>query len=159
MTHRNGPVVEHKVIVHSDGREEWVPAITGQSQKYAAPASIKIVLSEDGDGSKWDIGNWLRNALARWSEEEITLSLVCFDFSIVKTNLLNQLVPLDGKHRWKVLMLTDGKDLTNTAILDKILNAHIDELYIYPSDIGSENLNPRIVEAVKYLVDLRGSRM
>lgn len=156
-THRHKPVVVYKVIVHSDGREQWVPKRNIHSDP--APASIKVILSENGAESKLDIGNWLKNALARWSENEISISFVCFDFAIVRTNLLQHLSSLNVKHRWKIMLYTDGKDFTSTSVLDKLLQAPVDELYIYPSDLGSEQLNPRILEVVKDLVDLRNSRM
>lgn len=135
-----------------------------------APAEIWIYLTDPArdthagpahPAEQWDFEKWMHEAASRWADKEITLYIVSFDAGLTRNNLLCKLRrPAEAIGKWRIILVTDGKDLTNTAMIDRILRCGLDELQVYPAPPGAGEIavNPRVLNAVKDLVDLRRAR-
>jgi len=95
-----------------------------------------------------------------WADKRIALHIVSFNAGLTRGHALDQLKPFGGRdHRWTTILVTDGKDLTSTAIIDRILRSPLHEIQVYPAGLSEQAVNARVLNAVKDLIDLRGARM
>ncbi len=167
--------IKYKLLVGCDGYHRWIPSIEAEGNNELelaiVPDDIYVFVSdakksEEGVSGKgknlyaqWDVGAWLGGILKKWSTYEITIRFVSFDYGSVRVNLFSQLDKFkEIEHNWRILLVSDGKEFANTSVMNDLLNSPIDRLEIYPYDRVSGEINFRVLEALKNLIDLRDKR-
>ncbi len=166
--------IEYTLIVRHNGVQEWRPEIANERVKSESflpePNRIIVCLDEQtmncrqGNTStasalQWDIASWLGDVLRQWREREIEIRFVSLDYASIKGNLFNSLdIFRSVEHNWRVILASDGKEFVNISVIDELLKAPIDCIEIYPYNVESMEINFRILEAVKNLIDLRSKR-
>lgn len=167
---RQPPPAAYKLVVTPDGRQHWLPALTGPSATadLPVPSQIWIYLTDPTHGQRSgpspnqtqrDIARRLTDLVARWSEQTILLYLVSFNAALTHGNVVDRLTSLAEKiNHWQTVLISDGHDLTSTAMIDKLLQSPIDELCVSPAAPSGQTVNTRALNAVKDLIDLRHAR-
>jgi hypothetical protein len=160
-------LIQRKLIIRPDGQEHWVPPIQDPNQP-PVPAEIWIRFSEPQKQShvgpltaseSWDFSRWLQVAQARWADRKIDIYFLSFDPVPIRPEVFDRLRTLhDRGLRWQTRLLTDGKNITSTAILDQLLRSGLDELQVYLAGVGEPVVSQRVLGAVKDFVDLRAAR-
>ena len=155
---RRGPLGAGILTIDSTGQQHW------QGRETAVPDEIHIQLidqPEPQDAQKrWDMAQWLTEALERWSDNHLTLNIVSHRGALLRNDRIGQLYPLAAKsHCWTVSVTTDGSDLISTAAIDQVLRSPIDQLHVRITRSGAERSSSRVLSAVKDLIDLRAARM
>jgi len=161
-THRLAPAACRVLTVDPSGQQRWHPSdaeIPDEIHVYLAdPTNDDHDQQSDGSDA-WRLDQFLSDALQRWSHKPVVLSIVSTDGQIVRRRVLSQLRLLaEQDHKWRLIVVTDGKDLTSTAVIDQVLRSPITELRICGALAGSDAISNRILNAVKDLIDLRNRR-
>jgi len=158
-------LIRRRLVVRTDGREEWLPPVCDPS-RMPVPAEVWIRLSTPDPQARsgpsepaWDPGDWLRSAVDRWADRRLEVYFVSFDPAPLQAGFFDRVRLLSDRNlRWQTKLLTDGKNLTSTAVLDQVLRSKLDEVYVYVAGLGEPSANGRVLDAVKDLVDLRVAR-
>ncbi len=159
----------YNLIIHYDGSQQWVPQLKHKEKSEPpVPKNIHIYVAERQQSqshnesvtvAQWNISSWLKYALKQWADEEVNVKFVSFDYALIKTNLLSKLDVLKSNpHKWQVGLISDGKELANTSLIDELLKAPIDCMEICLGETEANEINHRTFEAIKNLVDLRELR-
>lgn len=165
---RRPPACAFRLIIQPDGQQRRcpIPGNTDVSDDRVLPTEIWLNLTlreQDNQAeprSQFDSRLWFDSAVGKWANQDVTVHIVSFGAAMVRSGLLDRLVCLqDERHRWRVILVGDGADLTSTANIDKILRSCLCELQMYPAGLGDRTVNVRVLNAVKDLIDLRASRM
>jgi len=160
-------LVVRKLIIRPNGEQHWVPPIQ-DPEDPPAPAEVWIRFFEPQMQSRtgglsqpesWDFLMWLEEAQARWADRTIDIYFLSFDPVPVRAEVFDRLQALhDRGLRWLTRLLTDGKNIASTAVLDRLLRSGLDELQVYLAGVGEPGINQRVLGAVKDFVDLRTAR-
>ncbi len=160
-------LIQRKLIIRPDGQEYWVPPLQ-EPNHPSAPAEVWIRFFEpqkqkyagsSSPAEPWDFSRWLQAAQARWADRKIDIYFLSFDPVPIRPEVFDRLKALhDRGLRWQTRLLTDGKNITSTAILDQLLRSGLDELQVYLAGVAEPVISQRVLGAVKDLVDLRAAR-
>ncbi len=160
-------LVVRKLIIRPEGQEHWIPPIQ-DPQHPPVPAEVWIRFSEphmqDRSGPPaptevWDFLRWFETAQTRWVDRQIDFYFLSFDAVPIRAEVFNQLKAVRERGlRWQTRLLTDGKNIASTAVLDRLLCSGLDELQVYPAGVGQPVVSQRVLGAMKDFVDLRAAR-
>jgi len=155
---RQGPLGAGILMIDSIGQQRW------QGRETAIPDEIHIQLTDEPESQnpqrRWDMAQWLTEALERWSDKHLTLNIVSRHGALLRNDRIGQLDPLASKsHCWTVSVSTDGSDLISTASIDQILRSPIGQLHVCITRSGADRSTSRVLNAVKDLIKLRAARM
>jgi hypothetical protein len=170
---RNSPddLIQRRLILRPNGEQLWQPPIPDDSSlthKLPAPSEIWVRFSEPNPASHagvinppitWDFAGWAQTAKTCWADRKITVYFVSFDPVSIKGDVFSRLQILaDLGVSWSTRLLTDGKNIMSTAILDQILRSSLQEIEVYVAGLGEPSVSNRVLDAVKDLCDLRRAR-
>jgi hypothetical protein len=163
-SHRRQPPIEcYKFIVDRNGDPQWYPQ--APLNETVVPGEIWFQTNVPAQGSPadpsqseaWNIERWLRELPQRWAEKELVFCILSFDLGLAEADVLDRLASIIPA-RWRVVLVTDGRDLISTAMIDRILRSCINEVQIYPAGLTETGVNQRVLHATKDLIDLRQAR-
>lgn len=165
---RPGPI--HKLIIAPDGGQHWhpkiddprmiaTPPVPGEIWVYLTDPRCRLHAAPMPQPSAWDFGQWLGEAAGQWADRRVLLHIVSFDLALRPSGAVDELSRLAGAlTNWRVVLITDGKDLASTAMIDKVLSSCIDEVQVCPDGAGELSRQTRVLNAMKDLIDLRQAR-
>ena len=166
---RRPPVAARKLIILPSGEKLWHPPVDDADRRRdaIAPAEVWMYLSTpqqdnrwaEGGTAGWSFKDWLTESLQKWANRNLALYVVSFHGALLHGNVLDELDLLSKSScRWRIIVLTDGSDLTSMAMIDKVLRAGIHELQIYPAAPMETGVNRRTLNVIKDLTELRRAR-
>jgi hypothetical protein len=157
--------IRRRLIIRPNGEQHWQPGFDTfpPPGELPVPGEVWIRFSEPqavNGAIQWDFVQWLDASRTQWADRKIDIYFLCFDLVSVKTDLFERLRAIrDRNLHWRTKLLTDGKNIASTAMLDRLLRSSLDEVQIYVAGLGESAVNVKVLEAVKDLVDLRSARM
>jgi len=160
---RQPPIECYKLIVGCNGDPQWYPQ--APLNETVVPGEIWFQTNvpaqsspaEPSQSETWNIERWLRKLPQTWAEKELVFCILSFDLGLAKGDIFDRLASIIPT-RWPVVLVTDGRDLTRMAMIDRILRSRVDELQIYPAGLTETGANQRVLHATKDLIDLRRAR-
>ena len=156
-----------RMIIRQNGQSFWLPAL--MSENIPVPAEIWVQCCrqfpqnhiEPSSGIiSWDFVGWYQSVCRQWSDRKIDFYFLNFDPSLIPADFFDKVRGIKDRNLpWKIKLLTDGKNIASTAVLDHILRSALDEIHIYVNGLGESSARVKVLGAVKDLVDLRTARM
>ncbi|MFA5863979.1 MAG: hypothetical protein WC975_04750 [Phycisphaerae bacterium] len=162
--------IRRRLIIRPNGEQHWQPGFGTfpPPAELPVPAEVWIRFSEPRAQNypepingpiQWDFVRWLDASRTQWADRKIDIYFLSFDLVSIKTDLFERLRAIrDRNLRWQTNLLTDGKNIASTAMLDQLLRSTLDEVQIYVAGLGESAINVKVLGAVKDLVDLRSAR-
>ncbi len=164
---RNSPVCTYRLTIRADGEQEWNPSLnTRRSLEQPAPSEIYVYLA-DANADPYAPPSdqpclslaLLDEAVEKWGRDKLALNVVSFNGAITRLNALDKLDHIvEHSPEWSVTVITDGLDLTGMPMIDRMLRSKIHEVKIYPTTADGLQLNTRVLNAARDMIELRAKR-